>query len=124
MSAPTRMHRIYIGLGLIPLVLDSTLLDNGIPGIVMLALVAAGSVLLLAGIILHQRHSPGVADERFLLHRLKSSRFGLIAGLLAILALFFYHAMAGNEPPWDLVAVAAAMAVGKLAAMAYFKVTG
>ena len=65
-----------------------------------------------------------MTDERFLLHRLKSSRFGLVAGLLTILALFFYHAMAGHEPPWDLAAVAAAMAVGKLAAMAYFKVTG
>lgn len=128
MSAPTRMYRIYIGLGLFVLamsqVLDSVLLDEGIPHNVMLALVAAGSVLLLAGIILYQRHSPGAADERFLLHRLKASRFGLIAGLLTILALFFYHVMAGDPPPWDLAAVAAAMAAGKVGAMIYFKVNG
>ena len=45
MSAPTRMHRIYLGRGLailaISLFLDSTLLDNGIPDSVMLALIAA-----------------------------------------------------------------------------------
>jgi len=128
MSAPTRMHRIYMGLGLVilafPLILDFLGQDRAVPEVVLLALVAAGSVLLLAGIILHQRHSPSVADERFLLHRLKSSRFGLIAGLVTILALFFYHAAVEDRLPWDLVAVATAMAVGKLGAMAYFKVAG
>jgi len=122
------MHRIYIGLGLVmlafPLVLDFLVPDNGMGDVVLLALVTAGSVLLVTGIWLHQRNAPAVADERFVLHRLKSSRFGLIMGLLAILALSFYRAYMEDTLPWDLVAVAFAMAAGKLTAMVYYKLTG
>jgi len=128
MIAPNRMPRIYLGLGVATLVLslllDFALPDEGMSDTLQLALVAAGTLLLATGFYLHQRQTPSAADERFLLHRLKSSRFGLLLGLVTIFALFFYHALAGDKMPWDLVAVAAAMALGKLAAMAYFKATG
>jgi hypothetical protein len=128
MIAPTRMPRLYVGLGavtlLISLLLNFALPDERMTDTLLMALVAAGTVLLGTGLYLRQQQTPSAADERFLLHRLKSSRFGLLLGLVTIFALFFYHALAGDKLPWDLVAVAAAMALGKLAAMAYFKATG
>ena len=61
-------------------------------------------------------------DERFLMHRLKSTSLaGVCGGILAI-GLFAYHYYGNNIWRWDLFAVAATMAVIKLAAMAWYRV--
>lgn len=60
-------------------------------------------------------------DERFILHRYKSTRLAVLAGCLVILALFTYYGVARKTVRWDLFAIALAMAVTKLCAMAYYQ---
>jgi hypothetical protein len=60
-------------------------------------------------------------DERFLMHRLRSTSIaGVLGGFLAV-ALWAYQYHANDVWRWDLFAVAATMAVVKLAAMAFFR---
>jgi len=106
------------------LVIDGLFPAVSLPEWLVMVLVACGSVLLCTGLILHQRSRPGVADERFVLHRLRSSRFGLLVGLIAVLVLAFYNLLVKGELPWELLIVAASMAVGKVAAMVYFRAIG
>ena len=62
-------------------------------------------------------------DERFLMHRLKSSSLaGIIGGLVAI-ALWSYRYSIDHVWSWDLFAVAITIASVKLAAMAWFRFT-
>ena len=97
---------------------------QSLPVWLVLTLVICGSIILCAGLILYQRSRPGMADERFMLHRLRASRFGLLLGLLAILVLAFYALVAKDELPWDLLIVAGSIVVGKVGAMVYFKAKG
>jgi hypothetical protein len=63
----------------------------------------------------------GEPDERFLMHRLKSTSLaGVCGGVLAV-GLWAYHHYVNDVWRWDLFAVAAAMAVIKLAAMAWYR---
>ena len=63
----------------------------------------------------------GKPDERFLIHRLKSTSLaGVCGGLLAV-GLWAYSLYALDVWRWDLFAVAATMAAVKLAAMAWFR---
>ena len=65
----------------------------------------------------------GEPDERFLVHRLKSTSIaGVIGGLVAV-GLWAYHHYANDVWRWDLFAVAVTMAVVKLAAMAWYHLT-
>ena len=62
-------------------------------------------------------------DERFLTHRLKSTSIaGVIGGVLAV-GLFAYQHYVNDVWRWDLFAVVATMAVVKLAAMAWYRLT-
>jgi hypothetical protein len=62
-------------------------------------------------------------DERFLMHRLRSTSLaGVLGGLLAVGLLAWRFSVDGRWS-WDLFAVAAAMAVVKLATMAYLRFT-
>ena len=62
-------------------------------------------------------------DERFLTHRLKSTSIaGVVGGVLAV-GLFAYQHYVNDVWRWDLFAIAATMAVIKLAAMAWFHFT-
>ena len=62
-------------------------------------------------------------DERFLMHRLRSTSIaGVMGGLLAV-GLFAYNYYGNDVWRWDLFAVAATMAVVKLAAMAWYRMT-
>ena len=61
-------------------------------------------------------------DERFLMHRLRSTSLaGVIGGALAV-GLFAYHYYGHRIWSWDLFAVGATMAVVKLAAMAWYRI--
>lgn len=65
----------------------------------------------------------GKPDERFLIHRLRSTSIaGVCGGVLAV-SLWAYHHYTHDVWRWDLFAVAATMAVIKLAAMAWFRLT-
>jgi len=60
-------------------------------------------------------------DERFVMHRYKSTRLAVLAACVVILALFTYDGFARHIVRWDLFAIALAMAVTKLCAMAYYQ---
>jgi hypothetical protein len=62
-------------------------------------------------------------DERFLMHRLRSTSIaGVMGGLIAV-GLFAYQYYGKGIWRWDLFAVAATIAVVKLAAMAFYRLT-
>jgi hypothetical protein len=62
-------------------------------------------------------------DERFIMHRLKSTSVaGVTGGILAVL-LWAYDYYAQHVWSWDLFAVAATMAAVKLAALAWYRFT-
>lgn len=62
-------------------------------------------------------------DERFLVHRLRSTSLaGTVGGVLAAL-LWAYQYYALGAVRWDLAAVMITMAVVKLAAMAWYRTT-
>ena len=65
----------------------------------------------------------GEPDERFLMHRLKSTSLAGVCGALLAVGLFTYHYYGNDVWRWDLFAVAATMAVIKLAAMAWYRMT-
>jgi hypothetical protein len=62
-------------------------------------------------------------DERFLTHRLKSTSIAGVSGGLVAVGLWAYRYYVDDIWSWDLFAVAATMAVIKLAAMAWFHFT-
>jgi len=60
-------------------------------------------------------------DERFLMHRLRSSSLaGIVGGVLAVL-LWFYRYTVDHRFSWDLFAVAITMAVVKQGLMLWFR---
>jgi hypothetical protein len=65
----------------------------------------------------------GEPDERFLMHRLKSTSIaGVIGGLVAT-GLFAYRFYVNDVWSWDLLSVAVTIAAVKLAAMAWYHFT-
>ena len=106
------------------LVLDALFESVLIPDWLLLVLVSSGTVLLCAGIVAYGRSRKSAADERFILHRLKSSRFGLFIGLAAIFVLVFYDMIVGDTVDWNLVIIVAAITAGKVGAMVYYRITG
>jgi hypothetical protein len=62
-------------------------------------------------------------DERFVMHRFKSTRLAVLAGLILLFAFFTYDAVAKDVIRWDLFAVSAAIAVVKMCAMIYYQRT-
>lgn len=63
----------------------------------------------------------GKPDERFLVHRLRSTSLaGVVGGVLAV-GLFAYHYYGHGVWSWDLFAVAATMAGVKLTAMLWYR---
>jgi hypothetical protein len=60
-------------------------------------------------------------DERFLMHRLRSTSLaGVVGGLLAS-GLFVFQFFARGVARWDLLAVAITIALVKLAGLAYYR---
>ena len=64
----------------------------------------------------------GEPDERFLIHRLKSTSLAGVSGGLLAIGLFAYHYYGNHVWNWDLFAVATTMAVIKLTAMVWFRI--
>jgi hypothetical protein len=64
----------------------------------------------------------GEPDERFLMHRLKSTSLAGICGGVLAAGLFSYRYYVNDVWSWDLLAVAVAFAVVKLTAMAWFRI--
>ena len=64
----------------------------------------------------------GTIDERFLMHRLRStSHAGLSAVLVA--AGFFFYALSSNVIRWDYFAIVAVAAAVKIASLVYYRIT-
>ena len=62
-------------------------------------------------------------DERFLLHRLRSTSAGGIAGGAVAGGLFLWRLYVDHVRSWDLLAVLVAIVVVKLATLAWYRVT-
>jgi len=65
----------------------------------------------------------GTLDERFLMHRLRSTSIGGIAGALLAAALFYYQLFVNHVTRWDLFAVVATAVVVKIAVLIWFRFT-
>ena len=62
-------------------------------------------------------------DERFVMHRYYSSRLSLIAGVLALGIWFNYEWYVNERLRLDLLAILAIMALAKVIAMIYYRLT-
>jgi hypothetical protein len=62
-------------------------------------------------------------DERFLIHRLKSTSIAGVVGGVAAAGLWAYQYYAHDIHRWDLFAVVLTMAAVKLTAMVFFRLT-
>jgi hypothetical protein len=58
---------------------------------------------------------PGFVDERFLMHRLRSTSAGGLAGVVVALLLFLYRIWHDHVTSWDLFAVGLVAVVVKYA---------
>lgn len=63
------------------------------------------------------------ADERFIMHRYYSTRISMIVGIVLIVVWFNYELIAKDILRLDLAIIAGAMAITKILAMAYFRIT-
>ena len=61
-------------------------------------------------------------DERFLMHRLRSTSIGGLAGVLLAGALFFYN-LFHHLIRWDLFAIVATAALVKLSVLTWYRLT-
>jgi hypothetical protein len=62
-------------------------------------------------------------DERFKMHRLYSTRFSAIITIVLIGAWFNYEYFINNLLRWDLFIFIIAMALSKIGAMLYYRLT-
>ena len=60
-------------------------------------------------------------DERFLMHRLKSTSLAGVVGGVTAVGLFAWRYYVDHVWSWDLFAVAATIVAVKLAAMAWYR---
>ena len=64
-----------------------------------------------------------MVDERYLIHRLRSTSLaGVVTGVLVGL-WFLYHYFVRHQPRWDLFVILMIMAVVKVGAMVYYRRT-
>ncbi|MFH1679882.1 MAG: hypothetical protein ABIH26_04480 [Candidatus Eisenbacteria bacterium] len=63
-------------------------------------------------------------DERFLMHRLKSTSLAGIVGAVMTAVIFLYQYYARHTARWDLFAVLMTMGVVKIGSMVYYRRTG
>jgi hypothetical protein len=62
-------------------------------------------------------------DERFLMHRQRSTSIGGMAGVVVAGGFFFYDLIAHHVERWDLFAVVVTVALVKLAVLAWYRIT-
>ena len=63
----------------------------------------------------------GKPDERFLVHRLKSTSLAGVVGGVTSVSIFAWHYYVDHFWSWDLFAVAATIVGVKLAAMTWYR---
>jgi len=62
-------------------------------------------------------------DERFVMHRYYSTRISMIVGIIMIVVWFNYELIANNVLRLDLAVIAGVMAITKILAMVYFRIS-
>jgi hypothetical protein len=62
-------------------------------------------------------------DERFIMHRYYSTRIAMIVGMVLIVGWFIYEMMVNDVPRWDLFVIVLAIALTKVTAMIYYRIT-
>jgi len=62
-------------------------------------------------------------DERFVMHRYYSTRIAMIVGVILLAGWFFYENFINGVLRWDLFIILMAIAVTKMGAMVYFRIT-
>ena len=62
-------------------------------------------------------------DERFIMHRLRSTRWAAIVGIILMAVWMSYEFFARNIFRWDLLIVMGGMGLTKLIAMLYYQKT-
>jgi len=62
-------------------------------------------------------------DERFIIHRLHSTRWAAIVGIILMAVLISYEFFARNIFRWDLLIVMCGMGLAKWVAMLYYRKT-
>lgn len=62
-------------------------------------------------------------DERFVMHRYYSTRIAMVVGMVLLVGWFTYEALVNDHLRWDLFLIVMAMALTKVAAMIYFRIT-
>ncbi len=62
-------------------------------------------------------------DERFIMHRYYSTRVAMVVGMVLIVGWFICETLVNDNPRWDLFLILMAMALTKVTAMIYFRIT-
>lgn len=62
-------------------------------------------------------------DERFLMHRLRSTSLAGIAGGVVAIGLFEWRLLVDDVWSWDLLTVAITIAVVKIAVLIFYRLT-
>ena len=65
----------------------------------------------------------GKVDERFVMHRLRSTSVASIAGVGVAMSLFLYHWLRDHVWGWELLSIGLTMAVVKQGMMAWYRFT-
>ena len=63
-------------------------------------------------------------DERFVMHRFYSTRLAMAVGLLAIVIWFNYEIIVNQTLRWDLAIIVGIIALTKVGAMIFYRITG
>ena len=63
------------------------------------------------------------ADERFIMHRYYSTRISMIVGIVLIVVWFNYELIARDILRSDLAIIAGVMAITKIVAMIYYRIS-
>jgi len=64
----------------------------------------------------------GTIDERFWMHRLRSTSIGGLAAVAVAAALFFYQLLGSHVIRWDLFAIVATAAIVKMSVLVWYRV--
>jgi hypothetical protein len=65
----------------------------------------------------------GTLDERFLMHRLRSTSIGALSAVVLAWVLFLYHLLHAHVIRWDLFAIVATAAVVKIGVLIWYRMT-
>jgi hypothetical protein len=65
----------------------------------------------------------GTIDERFFMHRLRSTSIGGLAGTLLAAAFFFYYLFVDHSIRWDFFSIVVTVAVVKMSVLIWYRLT-